>query len=313
MGHKIIYLSYGGQRYHEQTRFSVLTLLDLLLKNGRRDVRIVIFTDQPEESPAHDLVSSIYIAPDELTRMRGPLDFVHRIKLEVMRRAEVELGLPFIFVDSDTRWLKFPDTPLASLADASQPRTGRPTGYMHKLEGPISPTFLPQHWRLLHQTKKQLEAWRMATDGWILWNAGTLGVPVQARGLFDRALAINDELLPHSSYRNGVEQLTLSLIAASEFELRPFEEYLAHYWYHGSELPVVVRRFFQELPPGLSVEEQAKRAGNFPIEDAELKAIQRAQAGLLRKWRRKLRTSLYKRKIDIKAFWLRRQRASKAR
>lgn len=313
MRHKIIYLSHGGPQYHEQTRFSALTLLDLILKHGRKDIQIGIFTDQPKQSLTHDLVSTIYVAPDELHRMRGPLDFVHRIKLEVMRRTEIELGLPFIFVDSDTRWLKIPDAPLASLADANLPGSCRPPIYMHKSEGQISPTFLPQHWKLLHMKKEQLTEWSLPLNGWPLWNAGTFGVPVQARGLIDRALTINDELLPHSTYRNGVEQLTLSLIAASEFQLRPFDEYLAHYWNHGSELPVVVSRFFQSLPADLSVEEQAMRAGNFPIEDSELKAIQRAQAGLLRKWRRKFRTSLYKRRIDLKAFWIRRQRASMTR
>lgn len=311
MRHKIIYLSHGGRRYHEQTCFSALTLLDLLLKQGRQDIQIVIFTDQPEEMPAHDLISSIYLAPDELTRFRGPLDFVHRMKLEVMRRAESELGLPFIFVDSDTRWLKIPDEPLASLADTGLPPSRRFPIYMHKPEGVISPTFLPQYWKLLHKTQKQLSAWRLPKGGWTVWNAGVFGVPIRAQGLFERALVINDELLLHVSYRHGVEQLTLSLLAAGEFQLRPFDEYLAHYWNHGSELPVVVGRFFRELPPGLSTQEQATRAGIFPIEDSELKAIQRAQASPSRKWWRKLRNSAHKRKIDLKALWLRCRRAKK--
>ncbi len=33
----ILYLSHGGQKYHDQTRYSVLTLLALLLEQNRND------------------------------------------------------------------------------------------------------------------------------------------------------------------------------------------------------------------------------------------------------------------------------------
>ena len=139
MQRKIVYLSHGGQKFYDQTRFSVLTLLDLLLKQGRDDYRIVIYTDRPEQSPAHDSIQSVRVSSAELKKFRGPLEFIHRIKLEVLRRAEADIGLPFIFVDCDTRWLKIPDEQFDLLADGGRQQSGAaPVFYMHKFEGIMS-------------------------------------------------------------------------------------------------------------------------------------------------------------------------------
>lgn len=302
---QIVYLSHGAQKYHDQTRYSVLTLLDLLTKQGRHDIKITIFTDRPTESPDHELVSSIYLAPDDLARFRGPLDYVHRIKLEVLRRAEAELGLPFIYVDGDTRWQKIPDEQFAFLAD------GRPVAYMHKLEGMVSANFFPQYWGLLRKKKEKLVEWNLLEEGpWPMWNSGTLGVPATASGIFDRALAITDDLLLDVGYRTCVEQIALSLLAGSQFQVNPFDDCLVHYWSYSFELPTVLQRFLQDLPPGLSITQQAERAGAFQISESELKAIQSASRHRFFLWRAKMQNSFYKRGIDVRAFWLRRRRAA---
>jgi hypothetical protein len=308
----VVYLSHGGPKYYDQTRFSVLSLLDILIREDRSDVRIVIFTDRPSESPVHESVSSVYVAPEDLVRFRGPLDYVHRVKLEVLRRAEAEIGLPFIYVDCDSRWLKIPDQQFAILADSRQQTADsivRPTIYMHKAEGQISPTFHPQYSTLLHRKRRKLIEWKLSEAGpWHMWNSGTFGVPVGASGLFDKALAITDDFLLDVGYRIYVEQLALSLTACSQFRVEPFDDCLAHYWSHGSELPVVLQRFFRGLVPGLSIAQQARLAGQFQINDSELREIQSAPANRFRRWRAKIRNSFYKRGIDIRAFFLRRRR-----
>ncbi len=324
----ILYLSHGGQKYHDQTRYSVLTLMALLLTQNRNDVRIVVYTDRPDQVPAHDLVKAVGISPADFAAWRGPLDYVHRIKLGVLQRALGELGAPLIYVDSDTRWLQIPDAAFAALSGDSLPgtadlppalvegRSGRDARgpspcCLYRIEGAISPTFFPQYFHLLHKSRHRLAAWRLPLDPpWTMWNSGTVGIPSRSAGFIDDVLRVNDELLPHVGFRNCVEQLALSLVAASRFDVRPFDAYLEHWWSYGSELPVYLRRFFDPLPPGLPVAEQAARAAQFRIIEAELRAIQRRPANRVVRWCAKVRNSFYKRKIDLLAFSLRRRAAA---
>jgi len=303
----LLYLSHGGQKYHDQTRYSVLTLLALLLEQDRNDFRIAVYTDQPGQLPAHDLVQPVRVTPEEFARLRGPLDLIHRIKLGILQRALGDLGAPLIYVDSDTRWLRIPDEPFAALSGRSTP----PVCYLYKVEGSISPSFFPQYFRLLRKKRRKLMEWSIPPDPpWITWNAGAVGLPSQSKGFIDEVLRVTDELLPHVGYRIGVEQLALSLVGASRFEVRPFDAYLEHWWPYGSELPVFLRRFFDPLPPGLPVPEQAARAAQFCIIESDLRAIQSLPANRFARWCAKVRNSFYKRKIDLRAYRLRRRLAA---
>jgi len=311
MQHKIIYLSFGGQKFYDQTRFSALTLLDRLLRQERNDFRMVIFTDRPEQSPEHDLIRSVRVAPEELKRFRGPLEFIHRVKLEILRRAEAEFGLPLLYVDCDTRWLKIPHEPFELLADGRRGQNGAvPVFYMHKYEGTLGAGFYPDYLRLLHRKRPRLVEWKLRADPpWTMWNAGALGVPSGAAGLFDDVLAVTDDLILDVRQRNFIEQLAFSTVATSRFQVKPFDEYLAHYWDHGSEVPVLLRRFFGGLPPDISVEKLAEQCAQFPLNKSKLEEVRSLRSSRFRRWRAKVRNSLHKRKIDIKAFWLRRRRA----
>lgn len=312
MPHHIVYLSHGGAGFHLQTRFSILTLLDLLIQQGREDVRVWNFTDRPEESVAHELVSTVPVPPGDIARFRGVLDDTHRIKLEVLRRAEAETGLPFIYVDSDTRWLRIPDEPFQKLVESSASSAGdptRPVAYMHQVEYQISPDYFPHYHRLLQQEKARLLQWNLpAQEPWVMWNAGMLGIPAGARGLFEKALAITDELLLVAKPRNWVEQAVMSLLMSSRFELRPFQEWLVHYHSHGQTLPVLLQRFFQSLPPGLSVAQQAEEAARFPIRMEELIQIENLPANRMKKLLAGAWKSCRKRWLDLRAARLRRDR-----
>ena len=300
----IVYLSHGGQRYHDETRYSLLTLLALLFEQNRNDFRITVYTNRPDQLPAHELVEAVRVSPEEFAGLRGPLDYVHRIKLGVLQRALDDLGAPLIYVDSDTRWLRIPDEPFAALSDGGTPSVC----YLYKVEGSISASFFPQYFHLLRKKRRRLMAWQIPSDPpWTMWNSGTVGMPSRSEGFMDEVLRVTDELLPHVGYRNCVEQLALSMVATSRFEVRPFDSYLEHWWPYGSELPIFLRPFFDSLPPGLPVPEQALRAAQFPIIESDLRAIQRRPANRVGRWCAKVRNSFYKRKIDLMAYALRRR------
>jgi hypothetical protein len=310
MQYKVVYLSHGGQKYYDQTRFSVLSLLHHLLKQQRKDIGIVIYTDDPDQSPAHELVRSIRLTREELNAFRGPLEFVHRVKLETLRRAQTDIGLPFIFVDCDTQWFKVPDEQFRILANGGHEREGDiPVFYMHKFEGELNAGFYPQYLRLLQSKRSNLVKWQIKADPpWEMWNSGTVGVSPGMETFFDEALRVTDDLLLDIRHRMFLEQLAISITATSRFRVKPFDDCLAHYWNHGTELPVLLRSFFDSLPPDMSIEELAERCAQFRVEKSKLEELQRRRSIRFRKWRAKVRNSLHKRKVDFKAFWLRRRR-----
>ena len=97
----ILYLSHGGPNYYDQTRYSVLTLLALLFEHNRNDVCIAVYTDRPDLLPAHDLIRAVRVEPKDFAAWRGPLNYVHRIKLCVLRRALGDLGVKPILAHSE--------------------------------------------------------------------------------------------------------------------------------------------------------------------------------------------------------------------
>ncbi len=312
---KIVYLSHGGRKFQDQTGYSVLTLLHLLLEQGREDVIIVVYTDRPDLLPAHRLIRPMSLGPEELKKYRGPLSYVHRIKLEVLKRAESEIGLPFIYVDCDTRWVKIPDEPLRAIAGREERAEGaKQPFYMYQLDGMISPGFYPQYDRFLPTQRARLDRWKVqSAPPWPMWNSGTIGVPAGAKDVFRRALEINDGLLPYVRLRNFVEQLALNLVATADYQVRPFDDCLEHFWSNGSELPILLRRFFEALPGDLSTPALAQRCHDFPIRASDLREIQLAPANRFGRWVRKMRTSFLKRGIDLRALWLRAQQETRRR
>lgn len=301
---KIVYLSHGNQKFYVQTHFSVLSLLDLMQREQYDDCDIVVYTDQPQQVLRHPRVHPIKLDAAALHDWRGPLDYVHRIKLEALRRATCEIGLPFIYVDGDTRWLNIPRAPFSALAQ--QTTDDKPPFYMHLCEGEITTQFFPMYFRFLTRSFAQFTRFDITKNPpWLMWNAGVIGVPGHADGFFQDVLALNDRILPFVRTRNYVEQLALSLVASSRCQVRTFEHWLHHYWPVNNEATVLIRQHFGLPSGGMSLNQQLHLYHTFEWDEAAMRKIQNSPDQRRANWQAKMRNSLYKRKIDLKAFWLR--------
>lgn len=294
----IVYLSHGSRKYHDQTRFSVLTLLHLLLQQQRDDIRIVVYTDDAREVPQHPLIRAIVLQRAELAAFRGTFDYVHRIKLNVLRRASSELDGPLLYVDCDTRWLHLPDDIFSRLrGDGGQ----APLCCMHVAEGAFSPAFFPDYHRYVQQKQVQLQQLGIAdTSRLLMWNAGAIGVPAGSTAFFDDVIRVSDYLFTRVVPRNWVEQFALSLVACSRYEMVALDTALHHYWNYSYEAPLYLASFFAAQPPGLSVPQLAAACAQHHWREDELKRLQAAPEHKRQRRRNKLRNSLQKRRIDLK-------------
>lgn len=312
-GH-IVYVMHGSQKYVDQLWFSCLTLLNLLQSAERDDLRIVIYTDQPERCPVHPLVRTVRFSADDLARWRGPLDFVHRVKIEVLRRALEEVGAPLLYVDLDTRWLALPDGVFAELAQHSGPRQGRTSMYMHVLEGMLSSQVHPRYFAAMQAkpaVQRILANWGIPTNPpWPMWNAGGIGLRAGMEGFLDDTLALCDELLLWLRPYAYVEQLSFSLLANLRYEVKTFEDCVHHYWGVSAEFAPVARNLLSELDDVKSLEERAKVCAAYRWDEQSLRASQREPQQLWATRMAKMRASLRKRQLDLKALWLRSLRSA---
>ena len=302
MQQHIVYVVHGPLKYYDQARLSILTALNLMLEAQRDDLRICVYAEQPERLPVHPLIQMHALDSAQLAAWRGPLDYVHRIKLEVLRLAARQLDAPFLYVDSDTRWRALPDAAFAALA--------APAGdamVMHVDEGPLSASFFPSYLKFLQRHQGQLlETWRVPPGPWHMWNAGAIGLaPQHAAAFLDDALRLCDWLLPRLRPRNYIEQIVLSLLGAQRLRMHALGDALHHYWPHSLQAPHYLREVFAALPAGLSVPQEAEHLGRLHWDEQRLNALRQDPALRRQQLLSKYRASWYKRRIDLRALLLR--------
>lgn len=311
---QILYVMHGSQKYVDQLWFSCLTLLHLLARADRDDISVVIYTDQPERCPVHPRVRIVPFTATDLARWRGPLDFVHRVKIEILRRALQDVGAPLIYVDLDTRWLALPDAAMADLSAIAMTGHNRPSFYMHVLEGALSDNVHPRYFSAM-QSKRAVQSILSArgipaVPPWPMWNAGAIGLRVGMETFLDDALALCDELLLWLRPYAYVEQLSLSLLANQRFDVKTLDDCVHHYWGVSAEFAPVARNVLSELEAVSALEERAKVCAAYSWDEQALRNSQREPQQRWATRLAKMRASVRKRQLDLKALWLRSLRSA---
>jgi len=137
-----------------------------------------------------------------------------------------------------------------------------------------------------------------------MWNAGAIGVAVGAEDFFEDALRLCDELLVRLRPRTYVEQLAVSLLATRDFTVKSIDDCVHHYWGVSAEFERDLRSFIPEIK-ALPTEEQARQAGAHTWDESRLRGGQHAP---IHRWKTrfaKMRNSIHKRRMDLKALFLR--------
>lgn len=239
----LVIQGYGHARILQEARFAVLTFLHFALQ--RSDPwKVVIYTDQPDAFG--DLGPNIVteaITPGILRVWRGSIDFVHRVKLEVLLHCLQRHGGTLLYVDSDTWFERDPW--------ALYERIGRGDAVMHECEGRLDAEpngVLRRMHRFVRRNALPLADGEVVqiSGSTEMWNAGVIGLdPSIASPLLRRALAVTDAM--HAKYRKHVtEQLSVSWVLQNQLRLRGADDVVNHYWRTCAEMEVILKRFFME-------------------------------------------------------------------
>jgi len=301
----IVYIVHGPRRYYDEATFSLLTLLHLLKLAKSNEYKIWVWTPHPENLPQHDFISYQRINEALLFQMRGPLDLVHRVKLEVLIKAADKIDGDFVYVDGDTRWLDLPDSEFSALFES--PEEPNAVLFMNGVDGILSETFKAGYYRYLMDNQATLSSsFGIGAPPWEVWNAGVLGMKRSCAAAFlEQSITLCDALIPWLKPRIYVEQLALNLVAARRFSIRAFQSPIDHYWDCSFEASIYVQKFLVRIGKVTNLSQQAEAAYTLSWDRKLFRAMQKQPRYRLLRWWHRLRSSANKRALDMRARRLR--------
>ncbi len=234
-----VILAYGKETELWRATFAVLSFY-AWLDGDRADAQTVVFTDRPEffapffeELP----VSYSLLTPARLAEMRGPDQYIHRVKLAVVAQAfEDYPGENVLFCDSDTFFVSDAAPLLRRLrADVS---------FLHLREftfadavgiyagfTPANQDEYPRRFISLIESR----TFRVGSEEQqfhktqFMWNSGVLGLHHEVAGLMPEICALNDAFYQGTAWLTS-EQIAFSLALPVKTQLLPSDQYVFHYW-----------------------------------------------------------------------------------
>jgi len=241
----IVYQAYGSDDILHQTGFSILSLLKQVALNDDLDVWIYtdkkiffekLFGSQPN-------LKLIEITADQINKWRGPVPFVHRVKIEILKDAASRFKGSLFYCDGDTYFQREP----ISLFNKVNERTS----LMHLNEGALDETKDPLSKKILKFTKKhhfqisnELVGIGPSTQ---MWNAGFLGIAEKNKILLPLILELTDQT--YALYQKHVmEQLAFSFYLQTRSSILPAQDVVYHYWNQKAEYQAAINAFLSSYP-----------------------------------------------------------------
>ena len=102
----LVYQSYGNPDILNECKYSILSLLKYNVDT--KDLLIVIYTDDREAFAflPDDLVSVVELSKEQISDFKGTNQFVHRLKIMILRDAAKRFDGRILYADSDIYFLK---------------------------------------------------------------------------------------------------------------------------------------------------------------------------------------------------------------
>ncbi|MBF9236504.1 hypothetical protein I2I05_03760 [Hymenobacter sp. BT683] len=234
-----VILAYGQETELWRATFAVLSFY-AWYEGNRADVHTVVFTDKPEFfAPHFDGLPVDYglLTPTGLAEMRGPHQYIHRVKPAVIQRVFGEYpGDNLLFCDSDTFFIAPADALLRSVrADVSvmHLREFNFEEAVHVYAGftPANQDRYPR--RFIELIEKRTfpvgGVERKFEKTHFIWNSGVLGLSHEVGRLMPEIGALNDAFYAGSGWITS-EQIAFSLALPFTTSLIASSQYVLHYW-----------------------------------------------------------------------------------
>ena len=222
----IVFLCYGNERVVQECTYALLSLSRLYTPAELRSMEIWIYTDNPgwfrsfNDCPLQLRYREVDMAT--IKQWRGSIDFVHRVKIEVLKDLTKETSGNILYVDTDVVFTHRIDQVFKNI-NAGQL-------YMHVQEGVVSNAGN----EILRKLNNYLKAGGKKLDGrhlheMAMWNAGVLGFNTKHKQLLDEVLAFTDSEYPKFP-KHIIEQFAFSVYFQQNGMVKAAAPYIFHYW-----------------------------------------------------------------------------------
>ena len=237
----ILFFAHGAKEFLNEVIFAVLSYYQ---HHRVGEHKVVIYTDNevylrqwlPEE------VTYVAVDAAKVREWRGAIDFVHRVKIEMIRDAFTRFpDRNVLYLDSDVYFKEnisflgdkiVQGTPVMSLDEGSV--FGSKLRHFKKIEA-----YLKAHNNTIGTGPPVV-----VSQGQSMYNAGVLGIRADWAPLLSEVLAITDLLHPEAPTHVS-EQFAFSVVLARQGAIYAAEPHIHHYWYF-KEFRAVINAFLQE-------------------------------------------------------------------
>lgn len=238
----IVYQAYGKNEVIYQTVYSIHTLLE---KTKNQNFRIVVYTDKIDfvkkffssDSP----ICYELLHPDLMTKWKGPNNFHHRMKIEILKDCSNKYDGNILYLDGDTYFTK----DIHSILEGITPQQS----VMHIAEHNLEKTkdiLAKKLYKFLKRSKIFVNGKEiLLPKNFIMWNAGAIGFHKQQHGAFQSIIDYTDEL--YSKFpKHIMEQYAVSYFAHTIGKIVPCDSSVEHYWNQKDDFEAVIIPFFEK-------------------------------------------------------------------
>lgn len=223
----IVFQCYGNEAIFHECAYALLSLSRLYDGKSPGNTQVWIYTDNAAWfSTFKDIGLQLHFSnlnTDIITKWRGTIDFVHRVKIEVLKDFTNDKQGNVLYADTDVVFTRPIDEMMQGISNGKL--------YMHVMEGVVSsrcnPIFTKLDAYLREYTPMQVNGkplWDLC-----MWNAGVLGFHTRYRYLLDEVLTFTDSEYPRFP-KHIVEQFAFSVFFRQAGDIKTAAPYILHYW-----------------------------------------------------------------------------------
>jgi hypothetical protein len=238
----LLYLAHGSPEFKNEALGSVLSYLRLKKQTGTARATILVYTDEASyfrqiigEVPG---VQYVELPAEQLRAWRGTINFVHRVKVELMLHAVTNYGGNVLFLDSDTYFVQDE----GSLFEAMS----RGQHVLHVQESVLSQSAVPLHQAMYSFLRTHpAPEWAGVSPATIMYNSGAVGMSKQDIPLLHKMLQLIDVLYAQCP-SHLVEQFAFSFYLQQAGPVTEAIPAVLHYW-HMKDARQVLNTFFSRV------------------------------------------------------------------
>lgn len=230
----LVVQSYGREAEYSRGIFAIWSFF-AHSDYSKGESQALLFTDNPEYfKPYLKGLPVVYrlLTTEKIKAMRGAIDFVHRVKIEIIAEAFQLIDGPLFYLDSDTCFIQNPNFVVREL----NPRKVFMHQYEYRFEAmkaiPL-PAGTPFH---LFYDFVMGQAFRL-TDGTTIeisseqvsWNAGVIVLLPEHQKFLPDVLKLTDDFYP-DTHHHGCEQYAFNIVLGKKLSMGTCPETVFHYW-----------------------------------------------------------------------------------